>query len=346
MAPAEIGIFYVIVLSFNGLVGIVTQPHTMGNCAAGKTELEGRVGFMCGPLIKRVCTIPWCLTGVAAIVYFADTGIDPDHIFGAAAGDFLPALLPGLLGLFIAALLASVMSSCDVFMVSSAALFTEDVYRRFKPDEKPGHYVSVGRVVSVLFVGGGVAFAYSLPDVVKGLEIFWKITPMMGIAFWLGLFWRRANTAGAWAATATAFAVWFLTTRTFFVDFMGSLSCAESLRFILVKDGVPELYMPWQMIFYLAGGTLAGIVVSLLTRPTDAEKTERFYALVRTPIRPGEEIPAPCTLPEDAVTPPPRRLLPFAGLEIPVPSEQSVVGFGVGFGVVAALIGVLLWIVK
>jgi len=41
VAPAEIGLFYIAVIAFNGLVGIVTQPHTMGNCAAGKTEMEG-----------------------------------------------------------------------------------------------------------------------------------------------------------------------------------------------------------------------------------------------------------------------------------------------------------------
>ncbi|MHC4736406.1 MAG: sodium:solute symporter family protein, partial [Planctomycetota bacterium] len=70
VAPAGIGLFSIVVISFNALVGIVTQPHTMGNCAAGKTEMEGRFGWMFGNIIKRICTIPWCLTGVAAIVYF------------------------------------------------------------------------------------------------------------------------------------------------------------------------------------------------------------------------------------------------------------------------------------
>jgi Na+/proline symporter len=37
VAPAEIGFFYIAVIAFNALVGIVTQPHTMSNCAAGKT---------------------------------------------------------------------------------------------------------------------------------------------------------------------------------------------------------------------------------------------------------------------------------------------------------------------
>ena len=129
VAPAEIGLFYIVVIAFNALVGIVTQPHTMGNCAAGRTEMDGRVGFMGGNLIKRVCTIAWCLTGLAAVAYFAGQEIDGDEVYGRIAADFLPKILPGMLGVFLASLLASVMSSCDSFMIASSGLFTENVYR-------------------------------------------------------------------------------------------------------------------------------------------------------------------------------------------------------------------------
>jgi len=338
VAPAEIGLFYIVVIAFNGLVGIVTQPHTMGNCAAGKTEIEGRVGFMCGPLIKRLCTIPWCLTGLAAIIYFAGRNIEPDKVFGAVAGDFLPKILPGVLGIFLAAVLASVMSSCDAFMLSSSALFTENVYKRLIPHRHATHYITVGRITSILVVAGGVAFAYWLPGVVKGLEIFWKIASMMGIAFWLGLFWRRTTPAGAWAATITAFAVWWLTTQSFFISFLANCPASQFLRFIIQKPSGPEIYLPWQMLFYLCAGTLAGIIASFLTKPLPDEKLENFYALIRTPISPGENIPAPCTLPADAVVPKKRNLFPNTSLEIMLPSWTSVIGFLIGWTCVAAII--------
>ena len=338
VAPAEIGFFYIAIIAFNGLVGIVTQPHTMGNCAAGKTEMEGRIGFMGGTLIKRLCTIPWCLTGVAAVVYFAGRQIEPDKVFGAVAGEFLPKILPGMLGIFIAAVLASVMSSCDAFMISSSALFTEDIYKRLVPHADMKHYIFVGRVAAVLIVSGGVFFAYWLPGVVEGLEIFWKIAPMMGIAFWLGLFWRRTTVAGAWAATLTAFAIWWLTTQSFFVDWVDGLAVGESLRLTVQKKGQAAIYLPWQMIFYLAGGTIAGIVVSLFTKPVAAEKLDKFYALIRTPIAPDEQISAPCTLPADAVIPPKRILFPNTNFEIMNPSRTSVLGFLAGWGCVAVII--------
>ncbi len=338
VAPAEIGFFYITVIAFNGLVGIVTQPHTMGNCAAGKTEMEGRFGWMFGNFIKRVCTVAWCLTGLAAVVYFADRDVDPDHIFGVVAADFLPKIAHGILGLFLAALLASVMSSCDSFMIASSGLFTENIYKRLLPERTAKHYVFIARAASLAIVAGGVGFAYWLEGVVEGLEIFWKISPMMGIAFWLGLFWRRTTAAGAWASTLTAFGVWWLTTQEFFISWLGSLSIAEPLTFIFIKDGVAEVYLPWQMVFYLSAGTIVGIVVSLFTRPVPEEKLDNFYALVRTPVKLGEQVSMPCTLPDDAEVPEKRNIFPNTSLEIAIPSRTSVVGFLIGWGCVAAII--------
>lgn len=341
VAPEEIGFFYIAVIAFNALVGIVTQPHTMGNCAAGKTEMEGRFGWMCGNFLKRICTVAWSLTGVAAVVYFAGREVQPDNadqVFGLVAAEFLPRILPGVLGLFLAALLASVMSSCDSFMVASSGLFTENIYKRLLPGRTERHYMFVARAAALAIVASGVAFAYWLPSVVKGLEIFWMISPMMGIAFWLGLFWRRTTVAGAWASTLTAFGLWWLSTQEFFISWLSGLPVAQSMRFIFVKDGVPEIYLPWQMIFYLAGGILAGIIVSLFTKRVAKEKLENFYALVRTPVGPGEQVHVPCTLPSDAVVPPRRNFLPNTNLELPIPTRTSVIGFLAGWAGVAAII--------
>jgi Na+/proline symporter len=332
VAPAEIGFFYIAVIALNGLIGVVVQPHAMGNCAAGKTEMEGRVGFMFGNLAKRICTIPWCLTGLAAIVYFAQAGraVEPDKVFGTVAGDFLPRILPGVLGIFIAALLASVMSSCDAFMISSSALFTENLYRPLRPGREERHYVLVGRVAAASVVGFGVAFAYWLPGVVAGLEIFWKVSAMMGLAFWLGLFWRRATVAGAWAATLVSFAAWLVTSH---------LPLAARLPAFMVWEG--KVYLPWQMVLYLSSGLVAGVVVSWVTKPVAEDKLERFYALVRTPVRPGEQIETACTLPADAVVPEKRNLFPHKALEIPVPSRIGVAGFLAGWACVGVLILVI-----
>ena len=338
VAPSEIGIFYVAVIAFNGLVGIVTQPHTMGNCAAGRSEMDGRVGWMCGNFIKRVCTVAWCLTGLSAVVYFAGKDVEPDHVFGLAAADFLPKILPGLLGLFLAAVLASVMSSCDSFMIASSGLFTENIYKQFLPGKDNKHYVLVARVASLAVVGAGLSFAYWLPNVVKGLEILWMISPMMGISFWLGLFWRRTTVAGAWAAALAALGVWWVSSQPLFVSFINNLSEVWSIELVVMTDSSMHLSLPWQMILYLSAGMLAGVLVSLLTRPVSKDKLNKFYALVRTPVRDEEVVSGVCQLPEGTVVPQKRKLLNFKNLEILVPSTTSVFGFVVGWLFVAAII--------
>jgi Na+/proline symporter len=352
VAPGEVGAFFIAMFAVQALVGIIAQPFVMGVCAAGKTELEGRIGFMVGNLVKRLCTVAWCLTAIAAVAWYTHRGVDlnrvePDLVYGDLARTFLPRVMPGLLGVFVAALLGGVMSACGSIMVSASGLFTENLYKPWRVERHSGYDMIVARITMVVVVAGGVGFAYWVPGVVEALKIWFKIAPIMGIAFWLGLLWRRANVAGAWASALTAVAVWWLSTRPFFVAQVESWPLAGPLRLVWHKSAAKsEIYEPWQIAFFLTAGTLAGIVVSLLTRPPDREKVDRFYALTRTPIAPGEVVIEPCTLPEGAVTPDRPMLVSAFGLEIPRPSRTSVLGFLAGWAAVAALIGGFILLVR
>ena len=94
------------------------------------------------------------------------------------------------------------------------------------------------------------------------------------------------------------------------------------------------------------GGALAGIVVSLFTKPVAKEKLDNFYALIRTPIEPGEKVLAHCMLPVDAVVPKRRKIFPNTNLEIMIPSRTSLIGFLVGWACVAAIIYAVFLITK
>ena len=376
IAPGKIAAFFVVMMSIQALVGIVAQPFIMGVCAAGRTEWEGRVGIVCGNLVKRLCTIAWALTAIAAVAWYAEnrmlfevqpddphydvlaelqtdelhvsdsargslvvSQVKPDDVYGDVARRFLPEIAPGLLGVFIAALLAGVMSSCDSFMISSSGLFTENVYKPLFAEKTQRHYLWVGRGVATLLVAGGVAFAFWVPNVVKALEIWLMIAPMMGLVFWIGLLWRRMTVAGAWATTLTGFAVWWLTTQTWFIGWAATLPHAEALQLIWIEKGEPTIYAPWQILAYMASAVGVGVFVSLLTRPVAQQKLDRFYRLTRTPVEPGEKIEMPCTLPAGTSTVRRAMLTTAFGLEIPRPSRASVVGFVLTWGAVVALIG-------
>jgi len=338
VAPQDIGVFYIAMLSVSGLIGIVTQPHILANCSSGKTEMDGRVGFMGGNMIKRFCTIAWCLIGFAAIVYFQGREVRPDHVWGAIAKDFLNQALPGLLGVFLASLLASLQSTANAVMICSSGLFTENVYKHFFKNRSRPHYLLVARIASIVTVAGAVMFAWTVGEVVHGLEIFWKVGILMGIAFWLGLFWRRTTVAGAWASFGAAVFAWWLTTQGFFVAAVHALPGAEAWRFVVLRNEAWQIYLPWAMLFYISAGLLLGIIVSLLTKPVAREKLENYYALTRAPIQPGEEIAAACTLPPNAAVLPPEKVFPNSNLEIQYPDRVSVYGFLFGWAFVAGII--------
>jgi Na+/proline symporter len=263
------------------------------------------------------------------------------------AGDFLPRILPGLLGIFIAALLASVMSSCDSFMIASSALFTENIYKQVFRDRAESHYIWVGRYAALVIVLGGMILAFQLPSVVAGLELFWKVYPMMGIAFWMGFFWRKMTAKGAWASTIGAISVWWLTTQSFFISILSRFTWAESLQMIAVDETTVSVSLPWQMILYLSAGVFSGIIVSLVSQPVDQNRLDRYYRLVKTPVVPDEPSPAiQCTIGEGVDTPQRKEFFPGSSIHLPILSRTSVFGF-LGVGVfVLLLIGSVLFIVS
>ena len=344
LTGSQITVFYVVVISINALIGIVTQPETMGMGGAGRTEMEGRVGFTVGSLIKRVCTIAWVLTGMCAIAIYVGQDIDVDQIYGLMARNLLPKIAPGLIGLFIASMLAAVMSSCDAKMVLSAGLFTEHLYRPFiAPGRGDRHYMLAGRIASAVVVAVSIIFAFELENVVKGLEVFWMVSAMMGIAFWVGLFWRRATVAGAWTGTLVSFAVWLFTSKLTLSgytlwDFSTTFGHKLPSFMVWVEDGRPTLSLPWQMILYLATGFVACVVVSLLSTPVDKSQLDRFYACMRTPVLGDEPETRPFTLPEGMKPAPRNVLVRHPDFEIPKPCSTSIVGFFATWAAVGVLI--------
>ncbi len=340
VAPGEITAFYIAVIAFNGLIGIVTQPHIMGCCAAGLTEMDNRVGFCYGNMLKRFCTVAWTVTGLCAIALYPGLTSDSqiDQTYGLMARDILPMIAPGLLGLFLASILAAVMSSCDAWMISSSALFTENVYKPyFAPDKSQGHYVFVGRVTAGLIILGSVAYALSLDSVIEGLETFWKIQAIMGIAFWIGLFWRRATPTAAWACTLSAFFVLLVTSNKLSFIFDMNAFAVNYLPAVTVYDG--EFRLPFQMLSYLSVGAIVMVVVSLMTKRADEAKLNQLYRCLNTPVQEGENPIEPFELPEDSQPEKRTKIITHPDWEFYVPTKTDTYGFLFAWVWVAVLIG-------
>lgn len=338
VAPEQLTFFFIAMLALNGTLGIVCQPHIMGGCAAGRNEMDGRIGFAGGNLLKRVCTVAWMLTGLCAVVMYPGlTGPKVDETYGLMARDLLPKVLPGLVGIFLASMLASVMSSCDAFMVSCSGLWTQNIYKRYlAPDRDEKHYILMGRIASVVIVALSLAFAFWFEDVVGGLKTFLKLTGIMASAFWVGLFWRRATTAGAWAGTFATLLVWTVTGMKSFNGFAE----AHLPAFMSYKGQFLE---SWQILGYLTAGLVVTIAVSLVTKRTPEAHLDRLFNCLRTPVGENEPHLEPFTLPKGIVPGPARKLIDHPDFEIPIPTWTGMLGFGLIWACVGGMIAFAYW---
>ncbi|RRJ98105.1 sodium:solute symporter family protein [Opitutaceae bacterium TAV4] len=347
LSNEQIGLFFVTMLGILGLLMVIGAPHTMGNCAAGRNEMDGAVGFMVGSFVKRICTVAWAFVGLAGVVYFAGREINPEEVYGQVAREFLPRIGWGLLGFFLASMMAAMMSTCDALMVAASALFTQNLYKPLRPHRSAKHYLAVVRISGVVIVTGAVSIAYLLPGFIAGVEIYWKLSSIIGLALLMGLIWRGLTPAGAWATTLGAYGTWLLLYYSPAVALIAR--CPMVTEWGIIRQnasGVASVYMPWQILFFLIAGITSGIVVSRFTRQIPHEKLDRFYALIRTPIQPGEVVEESCVLPRGVNPPTPRHIFPGTSIELLIPSSRTVAGFAAGCAGVVALIGAVVWILS
>ena len=89
-APEGITLWVIFMLTLNGLIGIMAQPHMLAAVGTGKDEYTCRVGFMFGNFVKRFCTVGWTVVGLVAAAMVAK-GVcgtselsDPEDAFGFA----------------------------------------------------------------------------------------------------------------------------------------------------------------------------------------------------------------------------------------------------------------------
>jgi Na+/proline symporter len=262
-APQGISPWFIFMLTVNGLVGIMAQPHQLAAVGTGKDEHSCRVGMAAGNFVKRFCTIGWALVGllVAAVVarkvFPGSVLLDPEDAFGYACHHLL---FPGALGLLIACVLAATMAACSAFMVDSGALFTQGFYRKYvMPGRQDRHYLWIGRFSGFAITMMGVLYTIFLIDkVLYSFLLTETMATFMGISLTGGLVWKRANRWGALLSIIVAYLVNF------------TLYHYKGQRL--------DYWDPNVFLIALIAGYAALVIGSLLTAPEPVEKVRDMFA--------------------------------------------------------------------
>jgi SSS family solute:Na+ symporter len=120
----------------------------------------------------------------------------------AAFSSLVKNLLPiGLKGIVIGGILAALMSSLASLFNSSSMLFTVDFYKKYKPNATEKHYVTVGRIATVVIVILGVLWIPVMKGMGKVLYNYLQdvqslLAPGIAAVFLLGVFWKKATPMG------------------------------------------------------------------------------------------------------------------------------------------------------
>jgi solute:Na+ symporter, SSS family len=205
-------------------------------------------------------TLRWIM-GCAFLVlgiYYLDSqaGFDGEKIMPLT----LTNLPVGVRGLFLAVLLAALMSTLDAMInVTSSVVVNDFLKRYFSRDFSQARLVRMGQLASALALLLGFSFSLGFKDVISAWEtmIFVVVTMILAPATMRWHWWRFSATAFVWSMIFTA--SFIVLQKLFFAGASGPMT--------LLID------------------TLASVVITVIMgfscKPTDREVLVQFYARIR-----------------------------------------------------------------
>ena len=207
---------------------------------------------------------PWILIALASLVLYpnlADIGNKfPNAVLGHDLG--YPAMLTnlpsGLLGLVVASLIAAFMSTISTHLNWGSSYISLDFYKRFvKPTASEKELVGVGRISTVVLMALSALLALALSSALSTFAILLQIGAGTGLIFILRWFWWRVNAYSEITGMIVSFVM--------------------ALFFEFTEFGLEDYE---KLVLGVAITTIAWIVVTLVTRPTNTKTLASFYNAV------------------------------------------------------------------
>src|SRR5215468_10706402 len=206
------------------------NQYIIQRALAAKSTREAQKGIVLAAFLKLLMPLIIVLPGIAAVA------LAPNLPRADEAYPHLMAMLPnGALGLVFAALIAAIVASMGSKINSIATIFTIDLYKPLHKGAREHTLVLLGNLPQ--------AFQY-----IQDYTGF--VTPGIVVIFLLGMFWKRASTAGAFVAAvgsvALSFAFKFYAPQVPFMDRVGyvfllCLAAAMIVSLLLPQRIAPDI---------------------------------------------------------------------------------------------------------
>lgn len=257
-------------LPWPGIVGVVLlgfyywslNQFVVQRTLGARSLDQGRKGALFAGLLKLPNLLIMIVPGALAVLLYP--GLEsPDMAFPALAFDLLP---PGARGLVLTAIVAAIMSSLDSALNAASTLVTMDFVKTARPDIPRERLVTVGRVLTGVFMLVAAVYSPLIARFRTLFEYFQSalsyVTPPIVAVFVLGIFWKRLNADGAfWTLLAAIFVG-------------GPLFVLKEVTGVWAGWGLPDLHFTYMgvLAFVVGAALLAG--VSRLSGPPDPAAIE------------------------------------------------------------------------
>jgi SSS family transporter len=223
-----------------GLADITSQSLLQRSFSAKNEQVAQNSFYLAGFGYLTLGMIPVILGIIASVTL---PGLeDPETVIPTLA---LNHLHPVAIALFVGALLAAIMSTCDSALLATASIFSTNLLPLFKPQASDKLRLLATRLAIPVF--GSIAIYVALKvQVIFNLILDANSVILVSVVipFIAGVYWKKSNRTGTLAAMAVGFLVWLLAVMfmpTLAGDMLGLIAC---LATILVVTPLTQRFDP------------------------------------------------------------------------------------------------------
>ena len=240
------------------------MDQTIVQRVLGARSVEhGQKGAIFAGFLKLLVPFILVLPGVLAHALYPRLA-KPDMAYPRLVSELLPV---GLRGVVLAGLIAILMSSMSACYNASATLVVRDFFLRWKPDLSDRDQVVIGRRTTALMAVLGVLAAPLVGRSVTIWQYLQTLSAYLGVplcaVIFVGLLWKRGNTAGAIAGGAAGLAFGLF----LFLD--------QTVGWAVVTHPYLRSFLHRSILVWLFAAIVM-IVVSVLTAPPPKYKVESY----------------------------------------------------------------------
>jgi len=254
--PDPLGLFWLVMLTSLGVWGLPQMVHKFYAIEDGKSAI--RRGTVISTVFAFIVGGIAYLLGAFGPVVLNNTL--PEAGYDAVIPTMINATMPdAIMGLIVVVLLAASMSTLASLVMSSSSAIAIDLIRgAIRPKISEKNTTLAMRLLIVLFLAISVVIALFRPAAIVNLMGFsWGTVAGACIGpFVLGVLWKRATRAGAWAGVIVPLLI------TLVMSLMPQFGIANS---------------PMIGVISMLASLLCTAVVSLLTQPMTREHLDTIY---------------------------------------------------------------------